>query len=431
MEENGPSLLLKPEHVSYLDDLDNDQRTDTNSDSPNYFETSKRKVETEKNTFIEVKEIAPRSLRSQSKVFKSFKERLEELKSYKSMYGDCRVPSKYETNPSMAAWCANLKQSYRLIQQGKKPILKLSQEKIDALQDAGFEWGYSARGRKSNASRFLLDLKTEEISTPPQERKNDFKDRTASSPLLIENTAGSLSAIEENDLKSEDVAAAKRGVRKNEQTEMQQVHPSAKRARKRTKTKSFDERIEELKEFKARFGHCRVSRNDSSYCSLGWWCHNMRGSYRETQKQINKDSLILSKNKIEILNTIGFDWTLKEPRQVKSFNERLDDLKKFKEIHGHTRVPTGYEKNPSLAYWCNNLRNAYKMRKTGKKQFISLSQERIAALKEVGFEFMKKSHKNGERSTATDYGMIGDSDYYSDSRKAVSIEGGVGPILFV
>ena len=44
-------------------------------------------------------------------VHKSFKERIGELRDYKVKYGDCRVPARFESNPSLGKWCANLKQS--------------------------------------------------------------------------------------------------------------------------------------------------------------------------------------------------------------------------------------------------------------------------------------------------------------------------------
>ena len=63
-------------------------------------------------------------------VRKSFEERIDELhvRDYKSEYGNCRVPVKFKSNPSLASWYVNLKSSYRLIQEGNGPILKLTEE---------------------------------------------------------------------------------------------------------------------------------------------------------------------------------------------------------------------------------------------------------------------------------------------------------------
>lgn len=229
---------------------------------------------------------------------------------------------------------------------------------------------------------------------------------------------------------------------------------SAKKTRReRSKSKTFDERLEDLKVFKSKHGHCHVSRNDSMFFSLGSWCHNMRVSYRATQKQDDQDIPVLSQDKIDALNEVGFDWAMKEARQIKSFDQRLEDLRRFKETHGHTRVPTGYEKNPSLAYWCNNVRNAYKMKNSGKKQYISLNQERIDALEELGFEFGKRSRRsaaselkisaeqdgnsstNNKKSCNTqDTSEVSDDIPETQSRgdkteKLVGLEDGVGPII--
>ena len=383
--------------------------------------------------------------KSLPKVFKSFEERLEELKSYNSQYGHCRVPSKFESNPSMAAWCANLKQSYRLLQEGKKPILKLSQEKIDALETVGFEWKYSGRSQKSNTlnsqsqSQSLSNIKTENnVQSPSQIIDTTLKVKSCLSSVLphcsiinITNEQQELKLLDNDEpissSEEKPIVSTRSGSKRIEEMKHTNSKKTTTVARKeRMKPKSFEERLEELKEYKAKHGHCRVSRNDTNHFSLGKWCHNMRGSYRANQKKDNNEkNPILLKNRIDMLNDISFDWTLKEPRQMKSFDERLDDLKEFKEMFGHTRVPSGYPKNLSLAYWCNNLRNAYKMKKTGKKQYIALNQERLDALEEIGFEFSKKSLKNDDPCS------FEDDKCEVANELVVGLEGGVGPILYV
>ncbi len=76
---------------------------------------------------------------------KSFKERIGELRDYKVKYGDCQVPTRFESNPSLGKWCANVRQSYKMIQKGRKPILKLTEEKIQELKGLGFEFTMNKR----------------------------------------------------------------------------------------------------------------------------------------------------------------------------------------------------------------------------------------------------------------------------------------------
>jgi len=54
------------------------------------------------------------------------------------------------------------------------------------------------------------------------------------------------------------------------------------------KVPSFYERFNDLKAFKAEFGHCNVpgtnSKNKNKYYSLGKWCSDIRRSYRAIQE---------------------------------------------------------------------------------------------------------------------------------------------------
>lgn len=62
---------------------------------------------------------------------------------------------------------------------------------------------------------------------------------------------------------------------------------------------SFKERLEELKRFKAKYGHVDVSCRSKSYPRLGQWCREQR---------IYKNQKVLSTKKINELNKIGFKW---------------------------------------------------------------------------------------------------------------------------
>jgi len=65
--------------------------------------------------------------------------------------------------------------------------------------------------------------------------------------------------------------------------------------------KRWEAKINELKLFKAKFGHCYVRQNEEGYKSLGTWVNKMR-----TLKKKNK----LDLKREEQLNEIGFIWDL-------------------------------------------------------------------------------------------------------------------------
>jgi hypothetical protein len=72
-----------------------------------------------------------------------FDERFNDLMSFKAKYGHCDVTRTGE-NTSLGSWCSNLRVSYKKIQNNQKPNIKISDEKIQRLNDAGFKWSLRA-----------------------------------------------------------------------------------------------------------------------------------------------------------------------------------------------------------------------------------------------------------------------------------------------
>lgn len=75
--------------------------------------------------------------------------------------------------------------------------------------------------------------------------------------------------------------------------------------------RSVEERIEELKEYKKKHGHCNVPRRSRENQSLGVWCNNIRYSYSQIQDGKHPHNYI-SKENIKALNDLGFMWTLRK-----------------------------------------------------------------------------------------------------------------------
>mmetsp|Transcript_25454 Transcript_25454/g.57414 ORF Transcript_25454/g.57414 Transcript_25454/m.57414 type:complete len:441 (+) Transcript_25454:152-1474(+) len=64
----------------------------------------------------------------------SWEHRFEELKEYKAWKNTCNVPVKYEANPPLGEWVAKQRKNFK--------AGKLAQERFDALEAIGFNWGY-------------------------------------------------------------------------------------------------------------------------------------------------------------------------------------------------------------------------------------------------------------------------------------------------
>ena len=136
------------------------------------------------------------------------------------------------------------------------------------------------------------------------------------------------------------------------------------------KLKSFEKRVEELKAFKEKHGHVRVTGKHDK--SLHRFCADVKSARRGT-----KPGKVITEDRIKALDELGFAWKMN-----KSFEERIEEVKAFKEKHGHVRVTVKHDK--SLANFCKDMRCARRGTKTG----AVITEDRIKALDEVGFEWL-------------------------------------------
>jgi hypothetical protein len=65
------------------------------------------------------------------------------------------------------------------------------------------------------------------------------------------------------------------------------------------------------------------------------------------------------------------------------FDQRVQELKAYRDTNGHCGVPARYEPNKGLGHWVNSVRTQYKWRGQGKKN--SLTDARISELDKLGF----------------------------------------------
>ena len=158
--------------------------------------------------------------------------------------------------------------------------------------------------------------------------------------------------------------------------------------------KKFDDRIKDLQAFKEEHGHCNVTQSKShrkKYQSLGSWCSSIRHSYKNIKQGVEPSTKI-SDAKIQRLDTMGFDWSLRVYEAIISFDDRMKDLQAFKEEHGHcnvSRSKSDKSKYQSLGVWCSSIRYSYKKIKQGqtRKGTCKLSDVNIQRLERIGFDW--------------------------------------------
>jgi len=70
---------------------------------------------------------------------KIFEKHCRELTSFKEEFGHCNVPLRYAGNPSLGQWCSQMRNAYKKIQKGMNSESNLLQDRIERLEDIGFQ----------------------------------------------------------------------------------------------------------------------------------------------------------------------------------------------------------------------------------------------------------------------------------------------------
>ena len=173
----------------------------------------------------------------------------------------------------------------------------------------------------------------------------------------------------------------------------------------RGRNRTFEERFQDLLTFKSKFGHCNVpNRYKEENTSLGCWCMNLRSAYKHMKLGDKpRSSYKLTSGQVKILEDAGFQWSIDRPqRNKKTFEERIQDLTKYKSEYGDCDVPRTYTADPSLAAWCKYTRRCYKKaysggahqgRGRGGKPHRRFSKEQFDRLEKIGFKWTMRPGK--------------------------------------
>jgi hypothetical protein len=128
----------------------------------------------------------------------------------------------------------------------------------------------------------------------------------------------------------------------------------------------WDDRYEELVEFKRKYHHTNASRYGPQ-TQLGSWVSTQR------QNMVRGESR-LTEERIAKLDDIGFDWS---PLQG-LWDMRYQELLEFKVANGHTIVPRPRKGASPLSHWVHTQR-------VKKDWLIEHYPDRVALLEDIGF----------------------------------------------
>ena len=280
---------------------------------------------------------------------------------YKIQFGHCQVPQQYSANPKLGQWVSRQRSNYR--KHTEEEATSMTAEHIRALDGIGFNWGTK---RSDLASVWKV----------PFQQLCEFKLQFGHCLVPFKYSA--------NPKLGPWVSKQRSNYRLYQ--EGKPCHITAERIRElesvgfewEPNSLCWDERFEELREFKLQFGHCLVPQLYSADPKLGIWVTNQRSRYRLHQE--GKPSPMTAE-RIRELESIGFEWG--KPSTA-SWNERFEQLRVFTVQFGHCLVPQLYSANRKLGRWVSTQRSNYKLYQEGKPS--PLTAERIRELESVGFE---------------------------------------------
>ena len=148
--------------------------------------------------------------------------------------------------------------------------------------------------------------------------------------------------------------------------------------------RTFEKRIEELKTFKEKHGHFRVPRSGESE-SLAYWCNSARRACRLFKKGKHTGGVLVNAKRFQMLMEIGFQWEIQH--SFTTFEQRLCELIKFKDTHGHCRVPRSGD-TIDLSDWCTSIKKACLYFMEGRRCTVGVSEridkDRLKKLQDVG-----------------------------------------------
>ena len=155
-------------------------------------------------------------------------------------------------------------------------------------------------------------------------------------------------------------------------------------------TALWGERFAELQSYAKTHGSCLVPHNWKENVSLAKWVKRQRYQYK--LKLEGKHST-LTPERQAALEGLGFIWD----SHSAVWEERLQELRDFKQRHGHCNVPSTFSENHSLSIWVQCQRRQFKLLRrsdSGGGKRSHMSSDRIAKLNSIGFVWDPRNRDN-------------------------------------
>jgi hypothetical protein len=265
--------------------------------------------------------------------------RFQQLVEYKRAHGDCKVPKRYGPSLELGRWVGK--------QRATKTKNKLSVEREENLNSIGFVWkAISLTDWDTRLEQLVEYKRAHGDCNVPQQYGPSLELGFWVRRQHVAKTKHKLSAEREENLNSIGFVWSVRGC-------------------------DWDERFEQLVEYKRAHGDCNVPGQYGPCLALGRWVAAQR---------VAKNKFVLSEGREEKLNRIGFVWNINE----RDWNLRFQQLMEYKEANGNCNVPQDFRPIPQLGHFVQEQRRANKDQK--------LTKERFEKLNSIGFDWGKHQY---------------------------------------
>eukprot|EP00978_Attheya_sp_CCMP212_P023315 scaffold71170_cov54-Attheya_sp.AAC.1 len=324
-------------------------------------------------------------------------ERFQELVNFKKINGHANVPQRSGT---LGGWVGSQRKCYSLWQKGKHS--PLTTDKYERLESIGFEFkcgvttlnnkltehpcdeelkyedmAQNSTGHGRAAKPFVLKKKRKKKKASWDERFKELVDfkkinghanvPTNSEPFgtWITNQRAHYQSLQEG--KDSPLTIDKR-------KKLESIGFEFKLNRRATSYITWDQRFQELVDYKKINGHANVLTHSGQ---LGRWITTQRMRYR-LLKEGKYSPLTI--DECEKLESIGLEFKCRPT--YPSWDERFQELVDYKKINGHTNARTH---SGPLGRWACCQRRHYRLLQDGKHSPLTIDKSK--KLESIGFEF--------------------------------------------
>lgn len=373
---------------------------------------------------------------------KQWDQMFDRLLEFKAKHGHCLVPKRYPEDMKLGTWVHTQRIQYRKLLEGSKSqasdrnsdtasqlsdksedevSFRLTDERRKRLSDIGFVWSVREAERTYETTRIVrtsYDDQWDAMFNLLNAYKEKYGDclvpkRYAENPKL--GTWVDTQRVQYKKMKKKNEGDRESGL----QTVSKPAGGRLTDERIRrledlgfvwSLRDDWQKHYDELKEFKKEYNHCNVPARYAKNRRLGIWVSAQRQQFKLLQKlsSSEKQNVRLNEERIRLLNDLGFTWTIRSRDTLgETWNQKVRELKDFRDIHGHCNVPMFYDNNPELRSWVEAQRKLYHeyLMYTSKRSEEDngseppYSDEKIRVLDELGFDWTGRINQRFSRVT--------------------------------